>query len=92
MRVRSMHDLAAAARGRRLNLGLSQAELARRVGASRKWINEFEAGKPTAEIGIVLRVVEELGLELDVGERGAAPPAASESLDLDALLDTYRDA
>ncbi len=66
MAVRSIRDIAVAARGRRQELGLSQAELARRAGVSRKWISEFETGKPTAELGLVLRVLDELGFRLDL--------------------------
>jgi HTH-type transcriptional regulator/antitoxin HipB len=66
MRIRSIRDVAASVKGRRQELGLSQAELARRAGVSRKWVYEFEAGKPAAELGLVLRVLEPLGLTLEV--------------------------
>jgi HTH-type transcriptional regulator/antitoxin HipB len=89
MGLRTILDLAATVRGRRKELGLSQAELARRAGLSRKWIYEFEAGNPTAELGRVLRVLEELGLSLEVA-RNLAAPAATPAIDLDALLDEYR--
>ena len=88
MTVHSIRDLAAAVRGRRKDLGISQAELARRAGVSRKWIYEFEAGKPTAEFGLLLRVLDELDLELAV--RSSAPDSARDNgIDLDALLDEY---
>lgn len=91
MRVSSIHDLAAAARGRRLELGLSQAELAARTGVSRDWINYFEAGKPTVELILVLRVLEVLGLKLDVSaDTGEPASRTAGSTDLDALLDEYR--
>ena len=90
MKIRAIRDAANAVRGRRLDLGLSQAELARRTGVSRKWINEFEAGKPNAEIGIVIRVVEELGLELmiNIGDSSVTSPVGT--VDLDALLAEHR--
>jgi HTH-type transcriptional regulator/antitoxin HipB len=90
MIIRSMHDLAAAVRGRRTDLGMSQAELAKRTGVSRKWIYEFEAGKPTAELGLLLRVLDALGigLELTVNDRTADP--AQTTVDLDAVIDEYR--
>jgi y4mF family transcriptional regulator len=53
-------------RGRRTDLGLSQVELARLAGVSRKWISEFEGGHLSAEIGLVLRVLEALGLAFEV--------------------------
>jgi HTH-type transcriptional regulator/antitoxin HipB len=89
MRIRSTRDLAAAVRGRRRDLGMSQADLAQRAGVSRKWIYEFEAGKPAAEMGFVLRVLETLGLSLDVGE-GPRRRTSQKRFDLDAILDEHR--
>lgn len=89
MRVRSIADIAAAVRGRRLELGLSQEQLARRAGVSRKWVYEFEAGKPTAELGHAMRVLDALGVHLDFsteGVQGTGPAA----IDLDALLEDHR--
>lgn len=88
MQVRTSAELAAAAKGRRLDLGLSQTDLAGRAGVSRKWISEFEAGKPRAELGLVLRVLEELGLRLDL----VLAPArrSSQRVDLDRLLKEHR--
>jgi HTH-type transcriptional regulator/antitoxin HipB len=90
MRVTSIHDLAATARGRRLALGLSQAELATRARVSRDWVNYFEAGKATVELILVLRILEALELCLDVSE-AVGPPASrpARATDLDALLDEY---
>jgi HTH-type transcriptional regulator / antitoxin HipB len=93
-KINSIRDLAAAARGRRLELGLSQSELATRARVSRQWISEFESGKPSAELGLVIRLLDALGLRLDVdglaGSAGGDRPARSESVDLDALLEDYR--
>ena len=89
MTIRSVHDLAAAVRGRRLALELTQHQVADRAGVSRDWINYFEAGKSTVELGHVLRVLDALGLCLDLvpGEREQAP---TQGVDLDALLEEYR--
>jgi HTH-type transcriptional regulator/antitoxin HipB len=89
MRTRSIKDVAAAVRGRRQDLGLSQAELARRVGVSRKWIYEFEGGKPKAEFALVLRVFDQLGLTLDIDDSRRSP--SLNAVDLDAVLEKYRD-
>lgn len=88
MTIRSIRDLAAVVRGRRTELGLSQAELAERTGVSRKWIYEFEGGKPSAEFGLVLRVLDALDLALEVG--AGARPATGDTVDLDALLEEHR--
>jgi HTH-type transcriptional regulator / antitoxin HipB len=91
MTIHAIRDLAAAVRGRRKDLGFNQADLARRAGVSRKWIYEFEAGKPTAEFGLVLRVLDELGLALELAPRSDQGPAArGDPVDLDALLDEHR--
>jgi y4mF family transcriptional regulator len=87
-RIGSLHDLAAAVRGRRQELGLSQAQLATRAGVSRAWVNAFEAGKPAAELRLVLAVVDALGLELVLGPRENGPRGDA-TVDLDELLDDY---
>ena len=92
MIVLSVHDLAAAVRGRRNDLELSQAELAARASVSRKWVYEFEAGKPKAELGALLRVLDALGLVLEARPSdAAAAPALSSRVDLDAILEEHRD-
>ncbi|MGC1513225.1 MAG: helix-turn-helix transcriptional regulator [Acidimicrobiales bacterium] len=91
MKITSTRDLATAVRGRRQSLGLSQADLATRAGVSRPWLSDVEAGKPTAEIGLVLRLVDALGLRLDLTpENNQNPDEPMTSVDLDALLDEYR--
>ena len=86
MRIQTTHDLAAVVRGRRLDLGWTQAGMAERVGVSRKWVSDFETGKTSADLAIVLRLLEILDLPLDVG---GAPSAASETVDLDEVLHHY---
>lgn len=103
MRVRSIADVAAAVRGRRVDLKLSQSSLADRTGISRKWISEFESGKPTAEFALVMRVLEGLGLELqlDIDSTAGARTSHEASdaaqarplyahVNLDAVLEEYR--
>jgi HTH-type transcriptional regulator/antitoxin HipB len=91
MRITSIRDVAVAVRARRQQAGLSQEALARRAGVSRKWVYEFEAGKPTAELGLLLRVLDALDLEVGLSSRGDAPGGPAAGADLDALLDGYRD-
>jgi len=98
--ITSIRDLAATVRGRRLELGLSQADVARLARVSRQWVNEFESGKPTAELRLVIRLLDALRLSLSLDERDerderdgsgrVALPSASNPVDLDALLDDYR--
>jgi HTH-type transcriptional regulator/antitoxin HipB len=63
--IRTADDIAQLVRERRKQLGLSQAELARRAGVSRQWIVDLEHGKPTAEVSLVLKTVAAAGLHLD---------------------------
>ena len=87
MKINSTGDLAAAVRGRRISLRLSQADLAARAGVSRPWLSKVEAGRPTVEFGMVIRLLDTLGLRLELAEDGE-PTAVS--VDLDAFLDEYR--
>jgi HTH-type transcriptional regulator / antitoxin HipB len=89
--IRSIRDLAAVVRGRRVDLGLSQADLASRAGVSRKWVYELEAGKATAEFGLILRVLDAMGLALEAtATDDASTSSEGSAVDLDALIDEYR--
>lgn len=68
MRVDSINDFAATVRGRRRDLGLTQAQLALAAGVSRKWVYEFESGKSAAELGHVMRVLDALRLSVSIDE------------------------
>jgi len=92
MRINAMGDVAAAVRGRREELGLSQGDLARRVGVSRAWINAVEAAKARVEFDLVLRLFDELGLQVElVRPDNPGDVLTGRSVDLDAILDEYRD-
>ena len=69
-------------RDARLRQGLTQAELAGRIGTSRQWVISFERGKPVAEVGIVLKALAALGVVVDI----VATPATTGLVDLDELL------
>ncbi len=93
--LRTPTDFGAAIRDRRRQLGLDQMTLAKRVGVSRQWIVEVEKGKPRAGIGLLLRTLENLGLQLVIAgdaepakktKKHAAPPA----VDLDAIVAAAR--
>jgi HTH-type transcriptional regulator/antitoxin HipB len=95
MRIRTPIDLGAVIRDRRRKLGLDQKSLAAKVGVSRQWIVEVEKGKPRAEIGLVLRTVEALGIHLaseDLGtvkgKKGQKGPAP---IDIDSIVAAARE-
>lgn len=83
MRIASARDLGLAVRQVRHDRGQTQAELAAAAGVSRRWLSDLEAGKATAEFGLILRTLDALEVGLDAFPVG---PRAGE-LDLDALLD-----
>ncbi len=58
----------------RRSLQIRQADLALRAGVSRQWIVALEQGKPTLEVGLVLRTLETLGLEVAVTPLDPPPP------------------
>ncbi len=66
MNVRNTRDLGLLFRERRVRLGLSQAKVANRIGASRHWVMALEAGKSTVEAGLVLNALSSVGLLLDL--------------------------
>lgn len=91
MKVSSMRDVAATVRGRRKDLGLSQAAVADRVGVSRAWINAVEAGKPSVEFDLVLRLLDQLDLRLHINKPGSLGDVyKGRGVDLDTVLDDYR--
>jgi len=46
--------------------GLTQTQLAERIGASRFWVAAFEKGKPSVELGLALKTIQALGLVISM--------------------------
>ena len=91
MMIRTASELGLLLRSRRRELGIDQRTLADRIGVSRLWVIEFERGKARAEIGLVLRALLALDLQLDVApERSAAAPGKSAPPDIDAIVQNAR--
>jgi HTH-type transcriptional regulator / antitoxin HipB len=86
MLVRTPTDLGAVIRDRRKELKLDQAELARRIGTSRQWIIAVEKGRARAELGLVLRALDTLGIRLDT----AIASSSKDAPDLDAIVAAAR--
>lgn len=91
MRIRTAVDFGALIRDRCIALGLDQKALAGKVGVSRQWIVEIEKGKPRAEIALVLRAIDVLGIPLTANEtakekvKGMLPP-----VDIDSIISEAR--
>ncbi len=95
MQLHTPAEVGAAIRARRRSLGWDQAELAKRMGASRLWVNQVEGGKPGAGLGLVLRAFGTLGLTLSVATPAAlnvaiGTPTPAKAIDLDAILKAAR--
>lgn len=92
--INTILQFAGAVRGRRQQLGLSQAEVARRAHVSRQWVSEFESGKATAELQLVLRLFGALDLRISLGRPDELNDDVRASsftpIDLDELLDRFR--
>jgi HTH-type transcriptional regulator / antitoxin HipB len=80
----TLYELSARIRGRREELGLSQADVAAKATVSRAWLNAFERGKSSVEIGPVLRVLDALGLCLFIEECESRPSR------LDAVVESFQ--
>ncbi len=89
MLIRTPRDLGAAIRERRRELGLDQQALANKIGVSRQWVIEIEKGKPRAEVGLVLRVLDALGVSLSPGGGTVASGKTGDTVsevDIDAIV------
>lgn len=88
-RIDTASDLGQLVRAARTRRRMTQQDLAMAAGVSRRWIVDFEAGKPRAEIGLVLRVLASLGIPL-TADAPEAPTrrdrAPTRGIDLDAHL------
>jgi HTH-type transcriptional regulator / antitoxin HipB len=67
-RVYTPASLGAAIRHYRVKSGLSQAELAERVGLNRTYLSDLERGKETEQVRRILRVLKELGVRMTLDE------------------------
>jgi y4mF family transcriptional regulator len=81
MLIRTPADLGAVIRDRRKQLALGQAALAEKIGASRQWVVGIERGHSRAELGLVLRTLDALGIRLENSQS---------SPDIDAIVAAAR--
>ena len=69
-RIRTTEDLGSLLREARKAQGYTQADLAEAAGVGVSYVINIEHGKPTAEIGKALHLVELLSIDLFARERG----------------------
>jgi HTH-type transcriptional regulator/antitoxin HipB len=65
-------DIAASVKAARRKLKLRQADLAAAAGVGVRFLIELEAGKPTAQLGKTLAVLNALGLDCNLAPRSIA--------------------
>jgi len=93
MLIRTPADLGAVIRDRRRQLGLDQATLASRIGVSRQWVVGIERGRARAELGLVLRALDALGIRFDAasgGETGKMRVPEAAIVDIDSIVTSAR--
>ncbi|MGM0557810.1 MAG: helix-turn-helix domain-containing protein [Myxococcota bacterium] len=76
--ISNIRDIGKAIRAERKSQGLTQREFADLVGIGVRFLSELERGKETAEVGLVLIVLENLGFDLVLRKRGWTTPTRSE--------------
>lgn len=64
--ISGMSEIGGVVRRRRRELGIDQATVASLAGVSRKAVSEIERGKPTIRFDVLSKVLDTLGLRLDV--------------------------
>ena len=73
MRIKTVGTLGELVRDQRRQRGWSQSQLAEMIAASRLWVGQFEKGKETVEIGLVLKTLQALDLSIDISLQKVNP-------------------
>lgn len=74
--LQNTEELGRAIRAVRRHAGVRIDDLAATVGVSKQFIQDAELGKPTVRLGLVLRTLEELGIQVTLD----LPPGAEAEL------------
>jgi transcriptional regulator with XRE-family HTH domain len=90
-------EVARRVRRRRLELGLTQQQVAERLGVAYQQLHKYEAGLNRVSAGLLHRIAQELGVEvghffadMDVEGRGRAEPVEGTRSQRRRLLDLVR--
>ena len=70
MKITSTMEFGRTIRNKRKKLGYTQAQLSEYTGFSTSFISDLENGKETAELGKALFLLQLLGLDLAINNRG----------------------
>ena len=96
MRVRTVKDIGAAIKQARTHSGMSQTELAKKLGVSQPRISDIERGSTGVAIGEILKILAALDLattleHVRVHKRLHPSKRDAEFVDLDAIANTGLD-
>jgi y4mF family transcriptional regulator len=72
--IRSVEDIGLVLRAVRKSSGVRQDDLAATVGVSKQFTADVERGKPTVQMGLVLRLLREMGISLSADIPDAVAP------------------
>jgi len=87
MLIRTSSDLGAVIRDRRKRLKLNQSTFAKRIGVSRQWVIEVEHSHARAELGLILRALDTLGIRLDASsEHPPGRGSKKSAVDINAIV------
>jgi y4mF family transcriptional regulator len=91
VRIYRPQDIGALLKSYRRERSLAQADLAKKLGVSQRWISHAENGKSTLQLGLVLRVLNEIGVELTAGVAAEAgrprSPRRTRATSIDNIVD-----
>jgi HTH-type transcriptional regulator/antitoxin HipB len=68
--IRNPEQLGRAIRLKRKERSLSQSALAARLGVGRKWVIGIESGNSKAELGLILKTLDALGMRASLSDAG----------------------
>ena len=68
MNLKTPRDFGLLVRDRRKKHRLTQDDFAKRLGVSRLWVIHLEQGKPTVQLDLVLRALNDLGISLTLDD------------------------
>ena len=95
IRLRTPREIGLLLRDARKRAKLGQADLAERIGTSRKWVVDAERGNPGAALGTVLRALDAVGVHVaaavstgDASDSRQIIPEAA--VDIDAVIENAR--
>lgn len=88
MIVRSATDIGLFIRDTRKRKNLDQSQLAAMIGVNRRWVMEVEKGKPRAEVGLILKALDALGIRVGIDESVSndTSPDSIAIVDIDAIV------